>query len=371
MTEGVTIKYQNDAADSLFFAGLKKKVKDHFLASGKATYGNKFTIIKTIVFFILFLGSYGLLLSNWFSPTGTLLLGIVCGLSTVLIVFNISHDASHNCLFRNRRLNKLSTYSLYLVGGNAYMWDITHNKIHHTYPNVADADPDIYQAAPFIRVSPSAPFKNCHRFQHLYAPILYLTHSLYLIFLKDFQDFSLLPKKEFSLKGYRHPTSSYVLLFLSKLFYLFFSLIIPLLVLDISWWKIILGYLLIHVFMSLLLSAVLIPVHLVDGNAFPQACRDQKLEQSWVRSIFENTIDYSYRSRLANFFFGGLNTHLAHHLFPQICHVHLIEVTDIIKREALQHGIPYRDLSMWGAIKAHFRLLSKMSKPTTKPALWK
>jgi linoleoyl-CoA desaturase len=363
---GVFIKYQKNETDNLFFDKLKKEVRNYFRENKRKDYGNYFIALKTVFLFLLFFGSYGLTISNQFSPNLTLLSGIICGLSSVLIVFNISHDASHNCLFRSRALNKFLTYSFYLVGGNAYVWDITHNKIHHTYPNVADTDPDIYQAAPFIRVSPGDPFQSYHRYQHLYAPFLYLTHSFYLIFIKDFQDLHLFPQKAYSIKGYKHSLSNYIILCLTKLFYIFYSLVLPLIILDIAWWKIVLAYLLIQVLMSFLLSVVLIPVHMIEGNGFPSPRPDLTIQNSWTRSIFENTIDYSCKSRLANFFFGGLNTHLAHHLFPYICHVHLIAITQIIKNEAQKHGMPYRDMSMWEAIKAHFRLLKKMSLPVSK-----
>jgi linoleoyl-CoA desaturase len=147
------------------------------------------------------------------------------------------------------------------------------------------------------------------------------------------------------------------------LFYLFYSLLLPVLLLDIAWWKVVAGYLAIHFLMGTLLTAVLVPVHLVEGNQFPEKGPEGKIHSSWVRHVFATTIDYSSRSRWANFFFGGLNTHLAHHLFPGVCHVHLREITQLIQQRAKEYGMPYQELSMAHALQAHFTLLSQLSRP--------
>ncbi|MBK9735752.1 MAG: fatty acid desaturase [Saprospiraceae bacterium] len=365
MTEK-NVKYKKEAQDDVFFAELKNDVKNYFISHKIENAGGGLVLFKTFFFIFIFLGSYGLVISNWFTPFFTLIWGIICGLSSVFIVFNISHDASHDCLFKSKKINRLLTHTFELVGANAYTWHLAHNQIHHTYPNVVGKDLDIYQSAPFIRVAPSDPYFFYHKYQHIYATFIYMAHSIYLVFMKDFQIISLIPKSEFSLPKYKHPTSAYAVLFLSKLFYILYSLVIPMMVLDIIWWKILLSYILIHIIMSVLLGAVLIPVHMLDLNEFPKPNHNKIINHSWIRHVFQTTIDYSSDSKIANFFFGGLNTHLAHHIFPNICHVHLIRVTEIIKKAASHVGIPYHQLTMYEAIKAHFRLLKKMSIPSFK-----
>ena len=355
-----TILYEINTSDDLFLKTLRKKVNNYFSENQLSKYGNRQIIFKTIFFLTVFFLSYFLAISNQFPPFITLLLAITCGLSSVLIVFNIAHDASHNALFSNKKLNQILTYTFNLVGSNAYMWNILHNKIHHKYPNIADTDPDIYQGAPFIRISPRAPHRFYHGYQHIYAPFLYLTYSLYLIYLKDFQDFKVLWKSDYTPPDLKHSAKEYIILFFSKACYLIYSLIIPLLVLDFLWWQTLIGYLIVHLFMSLLLAAVLIPVHMVDGATFLSSNEKLQIPKSWMANVFENTIDYSRKSKLANYFFGGLNAHLGHHLFPDICHVHLVNITDIIKSTAESNGLYYRNVTMWQAIKSHFKLLKKM-----------
>lgn len=360
------LKYQTDQEDGSFFLRLRAEVNGKVQRLSGQGIRKFLPLAKTVFFFSLFLTAYVMMLTNRTASYHTFLWGLLCGLSTIFIVFNISHDASHHCLFHSKKLNHWLSYSLYLVGGNAYLWNLTHNRIHHSYPNVVGTDPDIHQAAPFVRSSPADPFRPYHQYQLYYAPLLYLLHSLYLIYVKDFEDLHLLSIKQYTLPVDHHPKKAYLLTVLFKLFYFGYSLLIPILVLDAPWPQVLICYLIIHFLMGALLTIVLIPVHMVAGNGFPAADAGGVIGKSWVRSVFENTIDYSAGSRWANFFFGGLNTHLAHHLFPGICHIYLRDVTKCIEQRAAEYGMPYRNLSMGRAIKAHFTLLDQLSHPPNK-----
>jgi linoleoyl-CoA desaturase len=355
-------KYKK-ADDAAFYPLLRKRIRAYFQESGLKPKGGKEVTIKTVALLLLYVSTYLLMISNWFSPFGTLLMAISFGIINVLIVFNIAHDAAHNALFPNAKLNRILTYTFNMLGANAYLWDITHNQIHHTYPNVGAYDTDIEQQAPLIRVSPTVDRKWFHRYQAYYAPFLYLTYSVFLIFLKDYQDIGILPKKDSKLlENRKHPIREYLIFFASKIFYLCIGLIIPFLLIDVSWQQFLLGFFIVHLVMSFLLAVVLIPVHMVDEAPFEQVSPSGTIEESWSKHVLNNTTDYSANSRLANIFFGGLNTHLVHHLFPGICHVHYMKLSGIVKETAQSLGLEYRNVSMWQAICSHFRLLKRMGK---------
>ena len=344
-----------------FFETLRVRVNQYFQDRGLPRRGGKEARIKTAALLILYAGAYLLLLSNWFTPAGTLAVALVFGAVNILMVFNIAHDAAHNALFDNPRLNRLFSYTFNLLGANAYLWNLTHNQIHHTYPNIGDYDTDIQQQAPLIRVSPTVPRKWFHRFQAYYAPLLYLTYSLFLVFLKDYQDIGLLPKKDSKLlENRKHAFREYLALFLSKGIYYSITIVIPFLLIDVTWQQFLAGFLIVHLFMSFLLSVVLIPVHMVDEAPFGTVSEAGVIEENWTLHVLKNTTDYSRNSRLANLFFGGLNTHLVHHLFPGVCHIHYIALSEILKETAEEFGLEYREVSMWEAVRSHFRLLGRM-----------
>jgi linoleoyl-CoA desaturase len=344
-----------------FYSVLRRRVDQYFIERNIAKRGGALVGFKTTLLLTMYTGFYILMLSSQ-QPGYMLFFGILFGLTNVLIVFSIAHDATHNALFDNDRLNHILSYTFDMVGASAYLWNITHNQMHHGYVNVADYDVDIHQQAPLIRVSPTVERKPYHRFQPWYASFLYLIYSLYLVFRKDYEDFGIVNKKgSLALANRKHSRRSYYYFFAGKIVYYTITILIPFLVLKVSIVKFLFGFILIHFIMSIFLAAVLIPVHLVDEATFAVEV-NHSIEDSWVMHVFKNTIDYSSNNKIANWFFGGLNNHLVHHLFPNICHVHYIPLSRIIEKTAKEFGLHYKSVSMREAIASHYRLLRRMSK---------
>ena len=71
------------------------------------------------------------------------LLWALLGLFTAFIGLNIAHDAVHGSLSKYKSVNKVLGYSFNIIGGNCYVWNITHNIVHHTYTNIEGHDEDI------------------------------------------------------------------------------------------------------------------------------------------------------------------------------------------------------------------------------------
>lgn len=173
-----------------------------------------------------------------------------------------------------------------------------------------------------------------------------------------------LPKTDSPLLRLKKPPfREYLIFFFSKCLYITYTIIIPFMVLEVSVLQFVFGYLVVHFIMSLLLSVVLIPVHMVDEAPFAMVGPDHTIQDSWLLHVAKNTVDYSRKSKWANWFFGGLNTHLVHHLFPGICHVHYIPMSELVKQTCKEFGIAYHEVSMGEAVRSHFRLLKRMSSP--------
>lgn len=354
-------KFRRNGSSS-FYSDLRQAVDSYFEDRRISERGGVEIVLKIIFLVLLYLSSYYLLLSNSQSLIATLFFAIVFGISNVLIGFNIGHDAGHGALFASKKLNRFFAYSFNLVGINAYSWDITHNKIHHIYPNVADYDIEIHYQAPLLRVSPTEPLKFYHKFQVIYAVPYYLISTMLLVFVKEYQDMGLLPAN----KGrgqirIRHSLREIGIFLVSKMIYYTIWIVIPLIVLNLSLSQFILGFVIVHVCMGMLTSAVLFTVHLVDEAPFAFVNEEHDIDDSWAEHVIKNTIDYSAKSRIANYLFGGLNTHAIHHLFPRVCHVHYRALTGILEQTAKKHGLNYRSVSMPEAIRSHIRFLKKMS----------
>lgn len=357
----LAIKYESESGENIFLKTLRERVEDYFVKNNLSKYGNGITFFKTILVLTIFFGSYSLLISNKFSPAVDLLLATICGVSTVLIVMNIGHDAVHNALFSNKKSNQILSYVFELSGMSSYMWKINHNIIHHPYPNVSPVDSEINIALPFIRFSPHERKTIFHRWQHLYAPFLYLFFTLNLTLVRDFQDFRIFPKKSSQKFQMHFPVHRYIILFLSKIFYIGYALIIPMIVLNVVWWKVLLGFFFVHASMSIFELTIQLTLHANENASVIEIENNGVISNNWRNQVMENTTDYLPTSRIANFITGGINTHTIHHFFPGICHRHYVALTQILNDTAKEFGVRYRCVSLPEGLLSHFRLLKKLA----------
>jgi len=355
------VKFEN-SLNTGFYNELKEKVENYFINSGNSKKANTGMILKIILILLSFIGSYVLILSNRFNENGLLFLALLFGLFHVLIAFNISHDAAHGALFNSPKLNYLFSYSFNFIGVNRYIWEIKHNISHHSFTNIPGYDMDIEQVK-IARLVSHIKLRKIYRYQHIYIPLLYPFTSLYMIFIKDFQMFA--TRHYGNVHYYNHPRKEYLILFVSKIFYLTYALIIPLIFIKLVWWKILFGFILMHFVVGTFLSMILFPVHALDDSPFPEPDENGKINNSWAVHQVETTTNFGPDNFFLFWLSGGLNTHIVHHIFPSICHIHYFKLTKIIRETALKHDIIFRENSMAGALISHFRLLKIMGRNKT------
>jgi linoleoyl-CoA desaturase len=84
---------------------------------------------------------------------------------------------------------------------------------------------------------------------------------------------------------------------------------------------------------------------------------------SFVDNTFATSLDWNPTGFWATHLVGGLNAHVAHHLFPKVGHMHYRAISRIIARVAARYGIVYHRTNLRGMIAAHFRLLRRLGQP--------
>ncbi|MFN6048573.1 MAG: fatty acid desaturase, partial [Bacteroidota bacterium] len=64
-------------------------------------------------------------------------------------------------------------------------------------------------------------------------------------------------------------------------------------------------------------------------------------------------------SYLAHFIFGGFNTHIAHHVFPDVCHIHYPAITKIIHETLVENNVGhwYKSFTFIDGVKSHIKHL--------------
>jgi linoleoyl-CoA desaturase len=288
------------------------------------------------------------------------------------IGFAVAHDALHGAYSDNPRVNQLIGYTFDLIGANGYMWKITHNVIHHTYTNVHGVDEDL-TVSPLLRLSPHAEWKPIHRFQHWYAFFAYGFSTLFWVFVKDYKYF--MQKNLGPYTNKTHPKSEWATLFIMKIVYYTWSIVVPLLVLDVAWWQFAIGYVAMHLTAGLILGVVFQLAHSVEGPAFPLPDERGVMEHAWAVHEMETTSNFGRHNALLNWYVGGLNFQIEHHLFPKVCSIHYPAISDIVREVAAKHGIRYNEhRTLREAVRSHYRMLKRLgqppesSAPTPRPA---
>lgn len=339
-----------------FYDVLKARVNDYFETNNISRHANGEMILKTVLILTVFFGSYLLLLSNMFNIWQMLLLVIINGFGAALIGLNIAHDAIHGSYSSKKWVNKSLATIFNIIGANDYMWNISHNIVHHSFTNIPDHDEDIEQI-PIIRLNPKQKLWKIHRYQHIYTFFLYGLTSISWVFIKDYKKFFQPKIGSYTMKN---PTVEYFRLFGFKAIYYVLFLVIPLVVIDLAWWQILIGFVIMHLVEGITLALIFQLAHVVEGTQFPEPDEKGKINDDWAAHQMRTTSDFATGYPIINFLFGGLNFQVEHHLFPKVCHTHYTKLAPIVKETAEEYGLPYHSHKTFiGAIKSHMHMLKQ------------
>ena len=356
------IRYHHHDANP-FFATVKARSEAWMKATGRTRYGGWRIYLKSAFWLGTYFGLYSLLLFGLVPFPYSLLVWAGFGFAMLLISLNIGHDASHGSFSSNSKVNAVFSYVFELIGTSSYLWGIMHNKAHHGFVNLHVNDVAI-QTEPMLRLSPDAPLYSWHRWQHLYAFPLYSISTLFWVLLKDFKFIS--KQKIGPFKGAPHPWYQYVLLVGTKLIYFGYIIVLPVMFSGASLWEILLGFLIMHLTMGITLGLTFQTTHAVEETCDPKWAKAGEIDNTWAVHVLESTSDFKTDSKLLNFLYGGLNSHVAHHIYPNISHVHYPGISKIIKEVAEELDLVYiENPNMWAAALSHIQYLKQLGDPKT------
>lgn len=310
--------------------------------------------IKAFFFPFLYFLTYAIALSFGKQVSLLFICYAVLGILIDLNFLNLIHEAVHNTLLQGKKLNKLYVHLFDLLGANSFIWRLRHIRLHHNYPNVMGWDSD-FEQSPLARVFPQAPYSKMHRYQHIYLPVLYPLFLFNWLLVRDFKDF--FKKGQLVRKVADIPTIEYVKLFLFKLIFFGYIIILPKFILSISWLQILTAFVIMVFTASIFSLIVLLTPHAVPDSEFPLLNDKGNLSTSWFEHQLLTTNDVAEDNWFTRFFMGCFNFHIAHHLFPSVNHIYYPEVTEVIKNFAAQNDLPYRRFPIMTSLKKHYQLL--------------
>jgi len=364
MSNSTVVRYDNSKSPE-FFKELSKRVNKYFKEKGITKYGNTNMVIKTIVMLSIYLVPFGFIVSGFITSWWLILaLWCVMGFGMAFIGLSVMHDACHGSYSKNAKVNKVVGGVLHILGGSDLNWKIQHNVLHHTYTNVEGHDEDI-DTNGIMRFSPNQELKKFHKYQIFYAPFLYGLMTFFWVVVKDFQ--GLVRYKNMDLLKAQKTTFKKAIrkLIISRIFYVGFFIVLPLIFSPVSWWFTLICFFIMHFIGGLVLALIFQPAHVINETEFVIPNEANTIENHWAIHQMQTTANFANGSKIFTWFVGGLNHQVEHHLFPHICHVHYGPLSKIVKETAQEYGVPYyQEKTFFGAIKNHFSMLNKLGKGT-------
>jgi linoleoyl-CoA desaturase len=363
MTNAIKHPRFKTGKDLEFFSELRKRVDEYFTKNKISQHANAAMVIKTIVLLAAYIGPF-VALCVW-QPSFLIGLGLwtIMGFAVAGIGMSVMHDANHGAYSADEKINRLVGFTLNMLGGSAFNWKIQHNVLHHTYTNVTGHDQDI-ASQKVLRFSPHSEQMKAHKHQWYYAFLFYAVLTLYWGVGKDLVQYLGFKKQGLNRNTSKQNVKLFLKMSVGKILYFFVFLVLPVLVTNIPFYQILLGFLLMHAIAGIILSVVFQLAHTVEETEFPMPDENNELENAWAVHQLKTTANFSRNNKWISWYVGGLNFQVEHHLFPKICHVHYPNIAPIVEQTAKEYGVPYLENETFGqALKSHINFLKKMGVP--------
>lgn len=305
------------------FIALKQIVKENGLLEKQPHFFVGVIILKTSLLALSLILLFAVP-NVWFQMLNAIFLGFVIGQFAF-----ISHSACHRQCFHKLWKNDLTA----LILGNLFMglsrdwWTGKHNA-HHAHPNHDGMDPDLDVPVVAFTEEQALSKRGIERFIVKYQAWLFFP-------LLSFQGYAL---REVSIRYlWNGKARQNRLEWLMVILNIAWNIGLPILALG-PWWG--LAFILLsQAFFGVYLGSVFAPNHkgmlIVDDDTPIDFLRLQVLTARNVRA-----------HPLTDFWYGGLNYQIEHHLFPSLPMHRLRPVSVLVKKFCAERGISYHETSM-------------------------
>lgn len=143
-----------------------------------------------------------------------------------------------------------------------------------------------------------------------------------------------------------------------------YAIVLPLLLLDITWWQLLIGFLSVHLTAGLILGIIFQLAHVVEETTHPIPDERNMIDNHWAIHEMFTTNNFARKNKVLSWYIGGLNYQIEHHLFPKVCSIHYPKISPIVEEVANEFGIPYNCHDTFSeAVASHYRTLKKFGDP--------
>jgi fatty acid desaturase len=257
----------------------------------------------------------------------------------------LGHDAGHRQMFQSSWKTDVFCLLCTLLTAISYSWWTDKHNRHHRHPNHLEWDPDVQ-----LRFLAFAD-EQCHPTQRLRRVIVKHQAWLFVPMLL-LQGFAIRIHSVAFLryKKARFPIVEPLCMAMHSGLYLGIVFV------CLGWWQG-MAFMLVHqMLFGLYMGSVFAPNHkgmlVWQGNRPLDRLRQQVLTARNVRS-----------HPVTDFWFGGLNYQIEHHLFPSMARNQLNAAQATVQAFCQARAIPYHETSVWQAYRAIFHHLHHVGAP--------
>ena len=352
MSEGIATEVLNDSLDGIELSKPDKSTSNNEYVALKQLIKRKGLLEKQPKYY-----TYKVLLT-----VGLLALGVVIFLTVnifwlqlldavfLAIVFGqigfLGHDAGHRQIFQSTWKNDMvALIQGDLFIGMSYSWWVNKHNAHHSHPNELDMDPDI--AIPIICFSEEDAMakRNFSRFVAKHQAFFFF--PLLLLVGMDLQRTSI---KYLIKNKVNYPLAEAAMIVLHYILYLgmVFS--------RLNLWQGILFILVHQTLFGLYLGSTFAPNHkgmpILENHSKLNFLRRQVIT---ARNVSSHPFN--------DFWYGGLNYQIEHHLFPSMPRNNLKAAQRIIKAFCQEHEIAYYETSVGQSYREILTFLHEIGAP--------
>jgi fatty acid desaturase len=262
-------------------------------------------------------------------------------------VFNqvgfIGHDLGHRQLFRGARKNMIGIHIFtLLLGISGELWIRTHNQ-HHSNPNNSDLDPDIDVPVLAFTREEARSKQGIARFILKYQAYFYVPLTCLLPFAQHGRGIQFLLHR----RG-KHTAAEALCMAIH------FVLYIGLPVYFLTLWQAVLIVVIHQGLYGLLMASVFAPNH----KGMPVLDKDSRLDFLHRQVLTSRNVR---AHPLTDFWYGGLNYQIEHHLFPSMPRNKLGEAQTIVKAFCHARSIPYQETGLLESYQSILQYLHEIS----------
>jgi len=269
------------------------------------------------------------------------------------------HDGLHFSLSTDWRVNAWLPY-LFPFFSSPWLWYHEHVIGHHAYPNVDHKDPDLAHAPQLMREHSSIKWKPTHVGQGQWHRVLFVwSAGIGMLGLSVLNDIKTNLKSSYNnaVPYFSLSRPRIIAHIIGRLVYIGLMYVWPFFVFPL--WK---AFVWVPVSNAVISCCFMLNTqinHLIDS------CTNASDDSNFYKHQVVTSQNFGNGSLFCYYMSGGLNYQIEHHLFPNVNHCHLPELSKGVKRICEKHGVPYHHATGYrDALDRHLAHTVDMEKKT-------